>query len=102
MNCKFLLTAVATATASLMSSCMEEVPRANVVRQTIVAELAEPSETLQSRTCVDVKNTGASTTFTGLLWQPTDKIGVFSSNGSENALFTNTATENAAKTEFSG
>lgn len=77
-------------------------PRANVVRQTIVAELAEPSETLQSRTCVDVKNTGASTTFTGLLWQPTDKIGVFSSNGSENALFTNTATENAAKTEFSG
>lgn len=77
-------------------------PRANVVRQTIVAELAEPSETLQSRTCVDVKNTGASTSFTGLLWQPTDKIGVFSSNGSENALFTNTATENAAKTEFSG
>ena len=103
MNCKFLLTAVATATASLMSSCMEEeVPRANVVRQTIVAELAEPSETLQSRTCVDVKNTGANTSFTGLLWQPTDKIGVFSSNGSENALFTNTATENAAKTEFSG
>jgi hypothetical protein len=78
------------------------VPRANVVRQTIVAELAEPSETLQSRTCVDVKNTGASTSFTGLLWQPTDKIGVFSSNGSENALFSNTATENAAKTEFSG
>lgn len=77
-------------------------PRANVVRQTIVAELAEPSETLQSRTCVDVKNTGANTSFTGLLWQPTDKIGVFSSNGSENALFTNTATENAAKTEFSG
>ena len=77
-------------------------PGANIVRQTIVAEMAEPSEAQQSRTCVDVKNTGTNTSFTGLLWQPTDKIGVFSSEGTENALFSNTATENAAKTEFGG
>ena len=77
-------------------------PGANIVRQTIVAEMAEPSEAQQSRTCVDVKNTGTNTSFTGLLWQSTDKIGVFSSEGTENALFSNTATENAAKTEFGG
>ena len=103
MNYKFLLTAVATAATCFISSCVEEeMPGANIVRQTIVAEMAEPSEAQQSRTCVDVKNTGTNTSFTGLLWQSTDKIGVFSSEGTENALFSNTATENAAKTEFGG
>jgi hypothetical protein len=44
-----------------------------------------------------------STEYTGLLWQPSDKIGVYSDNGSAgNHLFINSATENVPKAEFSG
>lgn len=101
MNSKLFLTAVAVTAASFMTSCVEEETiDANVVNQTIIAEMAEPAEAQQSRTCVDVNNTNAD--FTGLLWQPEDKIGVFSQAGNENAQFLNNATTTVSQTEFSG
>lgn len=88
---------------ALLTSCSEdEVVGVDQLRQqTIKAEIAEPADALQSRTCVDVKN--PSTSFIGLLWQPGDKIGVYNVDGSSgNIAFTNTATENVPQTEFSG
>ena len=103
MSSKKLLTAITIATMALLTSCSEdEVVGVDQLRQqTIKAEIAEPADAQQSRTCVDVKN--PSTSFIGLLWQPGDKIGVYNVDGSSgNIAFTNTATENVPQTEFSG
>lgn len=103
MSSKNLLTSVTMTAAALFFSCTdEEVVGADSLRyQAIQAEIAEPLEAQQSRSCVDVKN--PSTSFIGLLWQPADKIGVFSQDGTTgNYQFTNTATENVPQTEFGG
>lgn len=103
MSSKNLLTAVTMTAAALFFSCTdEEFVGADSLRyQAIQAEIADPSEAQQSRSCVDVKN--PSTSFIGLLWQPADKIGVFSQDGTTgNYQFTNTATENVPQTEFGG
>lgn len=103
MSSKNLLTAVTMTAAALFFSCTdEEFVGADSLRyQAIQAEIADPSEAQQSRSCVDVKN--PSTEFIGLLWQPADKIGVFSQDGTTgNYQFTNTATENVPQTEFGG
>ena len=103
MSSKNLLTAVTMTAAALFFSCTdEEFVGADSLRyQAIQAEIADPSEAQQSRSCVDVKN--PSTSFIGLLWQPADKIGVFSQDGTTgNYQFTNTATENVPHTEFGG
>ena len=103
MSSKNLLTAVTMTAAALLFSCSdEEFVGADSLRyQAIQAEIADPSEAQQSRSCVDVKN--PSTSFIGLLWQPADKIGVFSQDGTTgNYQFTNTATENVPQTEFGG
>jgi len=103
MSSKNLLTAVTMTAAALFFSCTdEEFVGADSLRyQAIQAEIANPSEAQQSRSCVDVKN--PSTSFIGLLWQPADKIGVFSQDGTTgNYQFTNTATENVPQTEFGG
>lgn len=72
-----------------------------MTHQTIVADIAEPEEAQQTRTCVDIKN--PNTSFIGLLWQPDDQIGVYSQDGkSKNAKFTTTATQNEPQAEFSG
>ena len=94
--------AVAMTAATFFSSCTEEHDLGGefLSQQTIVAEMAEPSDATQSRTCVDVKN--PSTSFVGLLWQVADKLGVFNQNGTGNAQFSNNATETAPKAEFSG
>ena len=88
--------------AAIFSSCSDDevVGDGHFRKQTIIAELIDPAEEQQSRTCVDLQNTG--TDFVGLLWQVDDKLGVFTQSGTENALFSNTATENAPKTEFGG
>lgn len=90
------------AAAAIFSSCSDDevVGVGDFRKQTIIAELIEPSEEQQSRTCVDMQNAG--TDFVGLLWQVDDKLGVFTQSGTENALFSNTATENAPKIEFGG
>ena len=99
---KKLLMAIAMTTATFFTSCTEEHDLGGEFfsKQTIVAEMAEMSDTQQSRTCVDVKN--PSTSFVGLLWQVADKLGVFNQNGTGNAQFSNTSTENAPKAGFSG
>lgn len=72
-----------------------------MTHQIIVADIAEPEEAQQTRTCVDIKN--PNTSFIGLLWQPDDQIGVYSQDGkSKNAKFTTTATQNEPQAEFSG
>ena len=99
---KKLMMAVAMTAATFFSSCTEEHDLGGdlLSKQTIVAEMAEMSDAPQSRTCVDVKN--PSTSFVGLLWQVTDKLGVFNQNGAGNVQFSNTSTENAPKAGFSG
>lgn len=102
MDFKFKHLAAAFAVAMLFSSCHndEEIISNEPYYQTISAEFVEPDEALQTRSCVDVRN--PSTDFVGLLWQVADKLGVFSANGSENAEFTNKATETAPKVDFGG
>lgn len=102
MNFKFKHLAAAFAVVMLFSSCHndEEIISNEPYYQTISAEFVEPDEALQTRSCVDVRN--PSTDFVGLLWQVADKLGVFSANGSENAEFTNKATETAPKVDFGG
>lgn len=102
MDFKFKHLAAAFAVVMLFSSCHndEEIISNEPYYQTISAEFVEPDEALQTRSCVDVRN--PSTDFVGLLWQVADKLGVFSANGSENAEFTNKATETAPKVEFGG
>ena len=98
-----LLAYVVMVVISVFSSCKEDefVSVEQAFRQTITAEIAEPSGLQQSRSCVDLKT--PSTEYTGLLWQPADKIGVYSDNASTgNHLFANTATENVPKAEFGG
>lgn len=103
MRTKILFASVAMVAISILSSCKDDeiVTMEQPFKQTITAEIAAPAELQQSRSCVDLET--PSTEFTGLLWQPSDKIGVFSDNGSTgNHLFTNTATENVPKAEFGG
>ena len=99
---KKLMMAVAMTAATFFSSCTEEHDLGGdlLSKQTIVAEMAEMSDAPQSRTCVDVKN--PSTSFVGLLWQVTDKLGVFNQDRTGNVQFSNTSTENAPKAGFSG
>ena len=103
MRTKILFASVAMAAISILSSCKDDeiVSMEQPIKQIITAEMAESAELQQSRSCVDLET--PSTEFTGLLWQPADKIGVYSENGSTgNHLFTNTATENVPKAEFGG
>ena len=103
MNCKILFSAAAIAATTLFASCTQEVDvDANyATHQTFYADLVEPEEDQDplSRTSVNVNNT-SSTTF---LWEPDDKIGVYSADGSEkNVLFSNKSTKKVASTQFSG
>ena len=103
MNSRILLTAVTMIAAGFFTSCLEEdvLVEDLMTHQTIVADIAEPEETQQTRTCVDIKN--PNTSFIGLLWQRDDQIGVYSQDGkSKNAKFTTTATQNEPQAEFSG
>lgn len=103
MNSRILLTAVTMIAAGFFTSCLEEdvLVEDLMSHQTIVADIAEPEEAQQTRTCVDIKN--PNTSFIGLLWQPDDQIGVYSQDGkSKNAKFTTTATQNEPQAEFSG
>ena len=103
MNSRILLTAVIMIAAGFFTSCLEEdvLVEDLMTHQTIVADIAEPEEAQQTRTCVDIKN--PNTSFIGLLWQPDDQIGVYSQDGkSKNAKFTTTATQNEPQAEFSG
>ena len=103
MNCKILFTAAAIAATTLVVSCTKEVDVDTNLssHQTILAEFVEPDDALQTRSCVDVKN--STSTSTSYLWEPEDKIGVYSADDSQrNVLFTNNSTKKAAQVEFDG
>ena len=103
MKLKFFKTVVTMTTAVFLSSCVEEaiVGEDFSRQQKITAEVPTFDEEVLSRSCVDVKNT--NTSFTNILWQPNDKIGVYSKDGKAvNVPFTNTAKKNVASTEFAG
>ena len=103
MKLKSLLTVVSIATTVFLSSCVEDEVVGNDFSrsQKITGEITDPDEDLQGRSCVDVKN--ATSTYTPFLWQPNDKIGVYTENGSSgNVPFTNTSKQNVSTTEFSG
>ena len=86
-----------------LSSCVEDeiVGEDFSLHQKFTAEIPSFDEEVLSRSCVDVKNT--NTSFTGILWQPNDKIGVYTQDGkSGNVPFTNTAKKNVASADFAG
>ena len=103
MNCKILFTAAAIAATTLVTSCTKEVDVDTNLssHQTILAEFVEPDDALQTRSCVDVKNsTNSSISYH---WEPGDQIGVYSADNSQrNVLFTNNSTKKAAQVEFDG
>lgn len=102
MNYRILKAAILSIAAVFLVSCLEEqefVPETTY--QKLLAEMAEPMESQQTKTCVDIKN--PSTGFIGLMWQPEDKIGVYSQDGnSRNAMFTCTEERNVPQAELAG
>ena len=103
MKLKFLRIAALTSAVMFLGSCVEEdvVGKDFARQQRISAEIPDYDDDQLSRSCVDVKNT--NTSVTSFLWQPGDKIGVYTKDGKEgNVLFANTAKKNVASTEFAG
>ena len=103
MKLKFLRIAALTSAVMFLGSCVEEdvVGKDFARQQRISAEIPDYDDDQVSRSCVDLINTNNSVTC--FLWQPGDKIGVYTKDGNEgNVLFTNPAKHNAATTEFNG
>lgn len=103
MKLKTMLSAASVAAMMLCASCTQGVEEdANYsTQQTILAEFVEPEDALQTRSCVDVRNTTSSST--SYLWEPGDQIGVYSADDSQrNVLFTNKSTKKVATAEFDG
>ena len=103
MKFNFLRIAAITTVAMLFCSCEEEeIVGDDFSRfQKISVEMPDFEDDQLGRSCVNVKNT--NTSIISFLWQPNDKIGVYSKDGaSKNVPFTNTAKKNVATTEFSG
>ena len=95
MKFKFLrIAAIATVAMSLGSCVEEEVIGDDFSRQQkISVEMPDFEDDQSSRSCVDVKSNNTSST--SFLWQPNDKIGVYSKDGaSKNVPFTNTSKKN--------
>ena len=103
MNFKTLLTAAAMTSVAIFFSCTQdqEVGASDSSYQTIAIEMSLPLEDATTRTCVDVQTVNSSTV--SLLWQPGDKIGVYTREGDEkNVAFRNPAIENVASAKFEG
>lgn len=70
-------------------------------REIITATIADPADKAQTRTCIDMCNTGNG--YLGILWQRNDSIGVYSQSGTtRNALFQSQTPGNAAQADFGG
>jgi hypothetical protein len=86
-----------------MASCSDmEVAEVNGgYPEVITATIAEPDDPAQTRTCVDMSDTGNG--YLGLLWQQNDSIGVYSQSGTTlNALFRSLTAGNAKQADFGG
>ena len=89
--------------AGAIASCSENslLPGDEQGRDIITATIAEPDEQAQTRTCVDMSNTGNG--YLGILWQQNDSIGVYSKGGgTKNALFRSLTAGNAKQADFGG
>ena len=103
MRFKYLRTVATMAAAVFLGSCVEEEMVGDDFsrNQKITVEIPEFIDEQSGRSCVDVKNSTSSAT--SFLWQPNDKIGVFTKDGSfGNVLFTNTSKKNVASADFTG
>lgn len=86
-----------------LCSCAEEALEGNnrLRTETITADMPEDMGQPGTRTCIDLNSSDNGTT--GLLWQPTDTIGVYGQQGITcNAPFACQATTNQAQATFSG
>ena len=86
-----------------LCSCAEEALEGNnrLRTETITADMPEDMGQPGTRTCIDLNSSDNGTT--GLLWQPTDTIGVYGQQGATcNAPFACQATTNQAQATFSG
>ena len=86
-----------------LCSCAEEALEGNnrLRTETITADMPEDMGQSGTRTCIDLNSSDNGTT--GLLWQPTDTIGVYGQQGTTcNAPFACQATTNQAQATFSG
>ena len=86
-----------------LCSCAEEALEGNnrLRTETITADMPEDMGQPGTRTCIDLNSSSNGTT--GLLWQPTDTIGVYGQQGTTcNAPFACQATTNQAQATFSG
>lgn len=105
MKFKNIFTFAVVAATTLVSSCVEdEIAKVSSYgSKTIIAQMTEPTDAQQGRSCVDTKN--PDTSFLGLMWQSNDKIGVYSENGENgnaNVQFVNAAKKTTSKTNFEG
>ena len=103
MKFNYLRTVATMVAAVFLGSCVEEemVGDDFFRNQKITVEIPEYIDDQLGRSCVDVKNSTSSVT--SFLWQPNDKIGVFTKDGSSgNVPFTNTSEKNVASAEFAG
>ena len=81
-----------------LSTCKEEIQVGDGVKGNVEIRARMEGE-LRSRTCVD--NSAANGTV-GILWSSGDRIGVYGSDGTRNALFASTNTGEVAEAVFSG
>lgn len=79
-----------------VAGCTEEIADPSINRQTIRAVLDDGS--LQTRTCVAEVDGKMG----GIMWSPTDVIGVFSADGMENAPFSTDLKSASGEADFSG
>lgn len=99
----FRFTMMTVSLLGAMASCSDmEVAEVNGrYPEVITATIAEPDGQAQSRTCVDMSDTGNG--YLGLLWQQNDSIGVYSQSGTtRNALFRSLTAGNAKQADFGG
>ncbi|MGM9768171.1 MAG: hypothetical protein ACI3Z0_06890 [Candidatus Cryptobacteroides sp.] len=97
MTSKNITMTLLIAGAALVS-CNEMNPDLNPAGGNVVITATIESEGL-TRSCIDPKQYSNGV---GLLWTPDDCLGVYGSAGTLNAKFTNTSTDNAGSTTFSG
>lgn len=102
MKRMYLLAAIVGVVLPLFCSCAgdETVSSGQPRVQTITAAMADPSAPEQTRTCIDMSDTGNG--YLGLLWQPADSIGVYGKAGTRNALFLSEAQGSVPQADFSG
>lgn len=86
----------------VMTSCSEAelLSTGGPHQATITATISEPDDKAQSRSCIDMSNTGNG--YLGILWQHNDAIGVYGDGTTRNAQFKNLVSGNAATVDFSG